>query len=72
VMPGAYQKASGGGTLPAQARQIMCAARGAILEITGRQTLDDNYFTQTCCRNTCANIQTKPLGGTWSTIIAAT
>jgi DNA topoisomerase VI subunit B len=47
VMANAYQKASGGGTLPAHARQIMYAARGKILEITGRQALDDDYFTQT-------------------------
>jgi hypothetical protein len=46
VMADAYQKASAGGTLPAHARQIMYAARGAILESTGRQSLDDNYFTQ--------------------------
>jgi hypothetical protein len=46
AIPDAYLKASGGGELPANARQIMYAARPAILEITGRDTLDDNYFTQ--------------------------
>jgi len=46
VIPDAYRKASGGGSLPANARQVMYAARPAILEITGRETLDDNYFTQ--------------------------
>lgn len=46
VMEQAYLKASAGGTLPAHARQIMYAARGAIQEIAGR-LLDDVYFTQT-------------------------
>ena len=45
VMTEAYLKASAGGTLPANARQIMYAARGPIQELTGRP-LDDNYFTQ--------------------------
>lgn len=46
VMEDAYLKASGGGTLPAHARQIMYAARPAIQAQTGR-TLNDQYFTQT-------------------------
>ena len=46
VMPEAYLKASAGGTLPAAARQIMYAARGYILEATGRSSFDDEYFTQ--------------------------
>jgi hypothetical protein len=46
VMEDAYNKASANGTLPAHARQIMYAARGAIQEITGK-ALDDVYFTQT-------------------------
>src|SRR5262249_41602138 len=37
--------ASGGGTLPAHARQIMYAARGEIQDATGRQ-LKDQYFIQ--------------------------
>lgn len=45
VIPAAYLKASGGGRLPAHARQVMYAARGKIQEMTGR-TLDDVYFTQ--------------------------
>jgi len=44
LMPEAYAKASGG--LPAKARQIMYAARPAILAATGRETLNDQYFTQ--------------------------
>ncbi len=46
VMEDAYLKASGGGTLPAHARQVMYAARPTIQERTGK-TLPDQYFTQT-------------------------
>jgi hypothetical protein len=46
IMEQAYLQASGGGTLPANARQIMYAARPHIQQVTGRE-LDDNYFTQT-------------------------
>ena len=46
VMPEAYLIASTGGTLPANARQIMYAARPGILELTGKEKLDDRYFTQ--------------------------
>ena len=47
VLPAAYAKASAGGTLPANARQIYYAARPDILELTGKDTLDSKYFTQT-------------------------
>jgi hypothetical protein len=47
VMEAAYIKASGDGKYPANARQIMYAARPLILELTGRESLDDKYFTQT-------------------------
>jgi hypothetical protein len=47
VMPDAYHLASGGGQYPANARQIMYAARPRILELTGKSKLDDKYFTQT-------------------------
>jgi DNA topoisomerase VI subunit B len=47
VMRKAYMAASGNGKLPAEARQIMYAARPAILAMTGKQTLTDSYFTQT-------------------------
>jgi hypothetical protein len=46
VMRDAYLKASGGGKLPALARQIMYCARGPIQEETGKP-LDDQYFCQT-------------------------
>ncbi len=45
AIPEAYRKASSDGRLPAHARQIMYAARGAIQERTGER-LDDRYFTQ--------------------------
>ena len=47
VMEQAYDKASTGRTLPANARQIMYAARGDILRLTGKDKLSDVYFTQT-------------------------
>jgi hypothetical protein len=47
VMEGAYNKVSGNGRLPAHARQIMYAARPEILKRTGKDHLDDQYFTQT-------------------------
>jgi hypothetical protein len=46
IMEAAYMQVSGNGTLPANARQIMYAARGHIQKVTGRQ-LESNYFTQT-------------------------
>lgn len=50
VMATAYLKASAGGTLPANARQIMYAARPLVLQLTGGRCWDDKntgYFTQT-------------------------
>lgn len=46
IMETAYLKASGDGRFPANARQIMYAARGYIQDQTG-QKLNDDYFTQT-------------------------
>ncbi|PWE55452.1 hypothetical protein DEM27_15470 [Metarhizobium album] len=46
IMEEAYLKASANGTLPANARQVMYAARGYILERTGNGKLNDAYFTQ--------------------------
>jgi hypothetical protein len=46
VMKAAYLKASDNGKLPAKARQIMYAARGEILRLTGRKKFDDKRFTQ--------------------------
>jgi hypothetical protein len=47
VLPDAYMKASANGTLPANARQIYYAARGPILELTGKESLDAQYLCQT-------------------------
>ena len=49
VMEEAYRKASGGGSLPAHARQIMYAARPRIQELVDRMPGSgfDKYFTQT-------------------------
>ncbi len=47
VMRAAYMAASAGDTLPANARQIYYAARPAILAMTGKDRLDDQYFCQT-------------------------
>jgi hypothetical protein len=42
----AYQKASGDGRYPANARQIMYAARPEILRLAGIEKFSDSYFTQ--------------------------
>jgi hypothetical protein len=47
VMRHAYMQASAGGTLPANPRQIMYAARREILQIAEKATLDSQYFCQT-------------------------
>src|SRR4030095_11005402 len=46
VMESAYLKASSNGKLPAEARQVMYAARGDIQELTGKQ-LDAHKFKHT-------------------------
>ena len=46
VLPEAYLKASAGGTLPANPRQIYYAARSGILELTGKYNLGAQYFCQ--------------------------
>jgi hypothetical protein len=46
VMAEAYQKASGNGQYPANARQIMYAARPAILRLAEIEKFNDAYFTQ--------------------------
>jgi DNA topoisomerase VI subunit B len=48
VMEQAYMKASNDNALPANARQIMYAARPGVLELTGGKCWkNDSYFTQT-------------------------
>ena len=53
VMKQAYMKASANNTLPANARQIMYAARPLIIELTGktRPWSNSSYFTQTLLPN---------------------
>ena len=46
-MEEAYDKASAGGTLPVNPRQIYYAARRSILLATGADTLESGYFLQT-------------------------
>ncbi|MBV8287950.1 MAG: hypothetical protein JOZ35_13615, partial [Hyphomicrobiales bacterium] len=43
----AYRTVSKDGAFPANARQIMYAARPEILALTEKDSLDDRYFTQT-------------------------
>ena len=50
-MAKAYLIASANGTLPANARQIMYAARPDILRLANVQEFGDNYFTQTLLPN---------------------
>ena len=47
VMEEAYLAASANGTLPANARQVMYAARPKIEALTSGRRLDDQYFCQT-------------------------
>ena len=47
VMRQAYMAASANGTLPANPRQIMYAARPEILKIADKDNLDSQYFCQT-------------------------
>ena len=51
VMEDAYNKASSNGRYYANARQIMYAARPAILEATGLKELSSAYFTQTVLKD---------------------
>lgn len=62
IMEEAYLKASANGTLPANARQIMYAARPWILQRTGQSKLNDAYFTQTLLpafMDECADLTAK-------------
>jgi hypothetical protein len=47
VMERAYLAASANGTLPTNPRQIYYRARGPVLEMTGKDSLDSQYFCQT-------------------------
>jgi hypothetical protein len=65
IMPEAYKNASGDGSLPANARQIMYAARGHIQKVTG-QELNQNYFTQNLLPN-----YVMETGVTWDVVYDA-
>jgi hypothetical protein len=65
ALPGAYLKASDGGTLPVRPRQIMYAARDAIQEATGKP-LDGRYFAQTLLPDYCA--QNPGLTASWDIV----
>jgi DNA topoisomerase VI subunit B len=68
AIPDAYGKASGGGQYPANARQIMYAARPVIQEVTAK-SLDDGYFTQSLLPDF---IQEHPeLTATWDVVYDA-
>jgi hypothetical protein len=71
VMEEAYLKASGGGTLPANARQIMYAARPLIAEILGpdRDPVDDKYFTQVLLPDYVAENEAE--GADWDVVYDA-
>ena len=49
VLPDAYRKASGNGTLPVLARQLFYAVRPLVVQLTDRP-LNDRYFTQNLLR----------------------
>ena len=51
VMERAYLEASAGGTLPANPRQIYYKARPLVMALTGKQSLDSQYFCQTLLIN---------------------
>ena len=65
VMTAAYLKASANGTLPANARQIMYAARPRILELTERKQLIDSYFTQSILPD---YIESHPDSSEWDVV----
>ena len=65
VMEEAYKKASGNGAYPANARQVMYAARGRIQEMTGKP-LSDQYFTQTLLPD--FQIENPELTASWDVV----
>jgi DNA topoisomerase VI subunit B len=68
-MPAAYLKAGGNGHWPAHGRQIYYAARGAILKLTGAESLNADYFTQRSSLIICESTPNKRPTGTWSTML---
>lgn len=70
VMEEAYMKASAGGRLPANARQVMYAARPLVLELTGGNCWKDSaYFTQQLLPNFVE--EHPPLTAEWDVVFDA-
>jgi len=69
VLPDAYNKVSSGGKYPAQVRQLMYAARGRILELTGKENLNSSYFTQRLVPNYVA--QHPEITASWDVVYDA-
>lgn len=67
VMEQAYLQASGGGTLPAKARQIMYKARPLILAQIKKDKFNDDHFTQTLLPDFMA--QHRDLTADWKVIL---
>ena len=53
-MEQSYLEASANGTLPTRPRQVFYRARPQILEATGAENLDGQYFAQTHARTLTA------------------
>ena len=68
IMEEAYNHVSGGGELPANARQIMYAARGHIQKVTGRRDRIRSISHRHCCRTIWKS--TPICSGTLSTMCA--
>ena len=49
--PNAYEEASGGKAFSPSSRQVFYAARPRVLELTGKDTIDSKYITQTLLPN---------------------
>ena len=52
ILPEAYDKVSGNGSLPANARQIMYAARGHIQKVTGQELNSELFHPDLAARTT--------------------
>jgi hypothetical protein len=66
VMASAYLAASGGGRLPASARQIYYQARPKIMAMTDEKALDYGYFSQTLLPN-----YIEEMGVSWDVVFDA-
>ncbi len=71
IMEEAYNKVSGNGKYPAQARQLMYAARGHILKQTGRSQLKSQYFTQNLLPQYMAHCRYREKTARWDVVYDA-